>query len=117
MYYMKRASSLQREDATKIRSFLTHTLADFCFYPRCGDTLSYDVNAIQQETLREKTFANVKVLWLFTNVSPGNLGGDILWWHKQPICKSFLHENRIFYHITKVFSLKSFPLYGMMSLQ
>ena len=34
MYYLKRASTMQREDAIKIRSFLTHTLADFCFYER-----------------------------------------------------------------------------------
>ena len=33
-YYMKRASSLQHEEALKIRSFLTHTLADLCYYQR-----------------------------------------------------------------------------------
>ena len=34
MYYLKRASSMQREDAVKIRSFLTQTLADFCYYEK-----------------------------------------------------------------------------------
>ena len=30
------------------------------------------------------------------------------------ICKSFLHENFIFHQFAKVFSLKSFPLYGIL---
>jgi paired amphipathic helix protein Sin3a len=34
MYYLKRASSMQRDDAVKIRSFLTQTLADFCYYDK-----------------------------------------------------------------------------------
>lgn len=34
MYYMKRASSLTKEEATKIKGFLTHTLSEFCYYPR-----------------------------------------------------------------------------------
>ncbi|KAL5469519.1 hypothetical protein EMCRGX_G030782 [Ephydatia muelleri] len=33
MYYIKRASSVPRDEALKIRSFLTHTLADLFFYP------------------------------------------------------------------------------------
>ena len=35
-------------------------------------------------------------------------------WHEGSICKSFLHKNRFFFfcQFTKVFSLKSFQLYG-----
>ena len=36
--------------------------------------------------------------------------------HKQAICESFLHVNRIFHQFAKVFSLKSFPLYGILLL-
>ena len=45
--------------------------------------------------------------------SPRNLG---VWYplglQKRAICESFLHENHIFHQSAKVFSLKSFPLYG-----
>ena len=46
--------------------------------------------------------------------SPWNLGA----WHplaqqKWAICKSFLRKNRIFHQFVKVFSLESFPLYGI----
>ena len=34
MYYMKRASSLSKEESMKIKGFLTQTLADFCYYPK-----------------------------------------------------------------------------------
>ena len=34
-------------------------------------------------------------------------------WHKRAIRKSFLRENRIFHQSAKVFSLESFPLYGI----
>ncbi len=37
MYYLKRASSVQKDEAVKIRSFLTQTLAQFFFYPRLVD--------------------------------------------------------------------------------
>ena len=45
--------------------------------------------------LREKTFANFTVLWLFAKVSPQNFGG--IWhafaWQKGAIHESFLHKN------------------------
>ena len=34
-------------------------------------------------------------------------------WQKQAICERFLSENRIFHQFVKVFSIKSFPLYGI----
>ena len=33
MYYMKRASSLTKEEAMKVKGFLTHSLSAFCYYP------------------------------------------------------------------------------------
>ena len=35
MYYMKKASSLSREEAVKIKFFLVQTLPDFCYHSRC----------------------------------------------------------------------------------
>ena len=32
---------------------------------------------------------------------------------QQAFHESFLHENRLFHQFTKVFSLESFPLYGI----
>ena len=34
MYHAKIASTLNRIDALKIRSFLSHTLPDLCYYPK-----------------------------------------------------------------------------------
>ncbi|XP_019864517.1 PREDICTED: paired amphipathic helix protein Sin3a [Amphimedon queenslandica] len=46
MYYMKRASSLTKEEATKVKVFLTRTLSAFCYYPdiqlTSEDDLSFD---------------------------------------------------------------------------
>ena len=47
--------------------------------------------------LREKTFANFAVLWLYVKVFSARFGAWCpLALHKQPIRKSFLHENHIF---------------------
>ena len=47
--------------------------------------------------------------------SPQNLGvWHPLAWHKQAIHESFLCENHIFHQFAKVFSLESFPLYGIL---
>lgn len=34
VYYMKRTTSLSKEDSDKIKLFLTHTLSDFLYFPR-----------------------------------------------------------------------------------
>ena len=34
MYYMKKASSLSRDESVKIKYFMIHTLADFCYHHR-----------------------------------------------------------------------------------
>ena len=41
MYYTKRASSLQHNDALKIKSFLTHTLSSLLYYPRYNTMYMY----------------------------------------------------------------------------
>ena len=62
---------------------------------------------------REKTYTNFVVLWLFVEVLSANLGAwCLLAQHKRAIQE--LQENRIFHQFTKVFSLKSFPLYSML---
>jgi len=62
---------------------------------------------------RKKTFVNFAVLWLFAKVFSVKFGGVApLALQKWAIRKSFLHENWIYHQFTKVFSLKSFPLYG-----
>ena len=70
--------------------------------------------------LREKTFANFEVLWLFAKVFFCKLWRrgifwwhSIFWWQKWAILESFLCESRTFYHFAKVFSLESFPLSGI----
>lgn len=40
-------------------------------------------------------------------------GCGIFWQHKQAVCDSFLHRNRIFHQFVKVFFLKNFPLSGI----
>ena len=63
---------------------------------------------------REKTFANFAVLWLFAKVFFAKFGGVApLVLQKRAIHESFLRENRIFHQFAKVFSLESFPLYGI----
>jgi len=59
--------------------------------------------------LREKTFANFAVLWLFVKVSPRNLEvGCPLAWEKRAIHESFLRENPILHQFAKVLPQK-FP--------
>ena len=63
---------------------------------------------------REKTFADFAVLWLFAKVFSAKFGGMAsVVQHRWAICESLLYENHIFHQFTKVFSLESFPLYGM----
>ena len=67
--------------------------------------------------LREKTFANFTVLWLFAKVFSAKFGGMAsLAWHKRAIHESFPRKNRTFHQFMKVFSLESFPLYGKLNL-
>ena len=68
--------------------------------------------------LREKTFADLVVLWLFLKVfSTENLGTWCpLVQQKRAIRKSFLRENRIFHQFTKDFSLESFLPYSTMCM-
>ena len=66
--------------------------------------------------LREKTFVNFVPLWLFAKVFSAKFGGMAsLARHKRVIRGTFLRGNRIFHQFAKVFSLESFPLYGMQS--
>ena len=66
---------------------------------------------------REKTFTNFTVLWLFAKVFSAKFGArHPLAQQNQAIGKSFLCENQIFHQFTKVFSLESFPLYGILYL-
>lgn len=46
MYYMKRASSLSKEESMKIKGFLTQTLADFCYYPKYVYILLFIIQVI-----------------------------------------------------------------------
>ena len=80
-----------------------------------------------RKLLREKTFANFAVLWPFMKVFSVKFGNMASFGAAQasnlrkfspqklyflPICESFLCKNYIFYQFAKVFSLKSFLLYG-----
>ena len=85
--------------------FSIHTIADLAtrIYKFC--TLYH----ISGKLLREKTFADFRVLWLFAKVFSTKFGGMLsLVWHKQAI-----RENCIFHQFAKVFSLESFQLYGI----
>ena len=71
-----------------------------------------------RKLLREKTFMNFTVLWLYMKVSSAKFGvWHPLAWQKRAICKSFLCENCIFHQFAKVFFLESFPLYGIFLLR
>ena len=62
--------------------------------------------------LREKTFANFVVLWLFTKVFSGKFGGVASFcMAKESNLRKFF---RIFNQFAKVFSLESFPLYSIL---
>ena len=63
---------------------------------------------------REKTFVNFAVLWLYVKVFSTKFGAWCpLGLQKRAICESFLRKNHIFHQFVKVFSLESFPLYGI----
>ena len=65
---------------------------------------------VQWETFKGANFA---VLWLFVKVFFMKFGAwHSLARHKRAVRESFLCENRLFHQSTKVFSLKSFPLYS-----
>lgn len=81
-YYIKRASSVPREEALKIRSFLTHTLADLLFYPHVevsseddlspeSDLGDMEVDETNPESLDHKPpTKNGEVKFLVPNVPP-----------------------------------------------
>ena len=55
---------------------------------------------------------NLTVLWLYTKVFSAKFGAWCpLVWQKRAICKSFLHENRIFYQLQKFPPLKVCQVY------
>ena len=58
---------------------------------------------------REKTFTNFAVLWLFVKVFSMKLGAWDSWRGTSE------QSDRIFHQSAKVFSLESFPLYGISS--
>ena len=69
------------------------TAQKYCYAPYSG------------KLSREKTFANFTILWKF---------GGILWCNKsERFAKVFSAKIVFFHQFTKVFSLKSFPLYDI----
>ena len=58
---------------------------------------------------REKTFVNFVVLWLFVKFFSEKFGGVT----PLALQKRAIRKNRIFHQSVKVFSLKSFPPYGI----
>ena len=67
--------------------------------------------------LREKTFTNFAVLWLFAKVFPVKFGGLVsLGAAQMGIPQKFLCKNCIFHQFVKVFSLESFPLYSIVTI-
>ena len=59
--------------------------------------------------LREKTFANFAVLWLFTQVFSAKFGGVVSFGvSKRRIHESFLHDNHIFSPICRSFLLSCY---------
>jgi paired amphipathic helix protein Sin3a len=73
---MKRASSLSKEEATKIKGFLTHTLAEFFYYPKVElnseDDLSGDSDSDQMETSQDNKDSAVTDM---ETTAPSNGGG------------------------------------------
>ena len=65
-----------------------------------------------------KTFVNFVVLWLFAKVFSAKFGGVAYFGVAKAsnLRKKFLSENCIFLPIREIFSLESFPLYGMLYL-
>ena len=80
-------------------------------HPECknwGNSILYS-----GKLLREKTFANFAVLWLFTKVFSVKFGVVVSFVrHKQAGCESFFSTKIVFF-TNSVFSLESFPLYGI----
>ena len=65
---------------------------------------------------REKPFVNFIILWLVAKVFSAKFGGMASVGVPKligAIRESFLHENCIYHQFVKVFSLESFPLYGI----
>ena len=61
----------------------------------------------------KKTFANFKVLWLFTNIFLVKFGAAVSFGStSEQSVEVFSAKNVIFHQFTKVFYLESFPLYG-----
>ena len=65
--------------------------------------------------MREKTFTNFAVLWLFVKVFFHKVWGRGILWHgkSKQSGKVFSVKFIFFYQFAKVFSLKSSPLYGI----
>ena len=63
---------------------------------------------------RGRKLSQISRFWSYLwNLSQQNWGHGVFWQqHQWTIHESFLHENLIFHQFTKVFSLKSFLLYG-----
>ena len=80
-------------------------------------TQSRHIIPYSRKLLREETFANFAVLWLFVKVISTKFGAwHPLARHRQAIHESFLCENHIFHQFANVFFLESFPLYGIISI-
>ena len=102
-YHMKTSNFGSLPTTLQCTSSLTQT--HLCHLSSSPPQLQYS-----GKLSREKTFA---VLWLFTKVFLMKFRGIVSF--GAAICKSFLHENRIFHQFVKVFFLKSFPLYDIIS--
>ena len=97
---------MQRCVAVMLRG---HTLQNDKLAKKNKNSLGTKLVPYSGKHLREKTFANFMVLCLFAKVFSAKFG-CVASFGKE----SFLHKNRIFHHFAKVFSFKSFPLYGIL---
>ena len=80
----------------------------------CGQNMSRETIPYSGKLSREKTFMNFVVLCLFTKVFSAKIDSHTHtnWW-RQAIHESFLREFLVLQQFVKVFSLKSFSLYGI----
>ena len=61
-------------------------------------------NLLREKTLRDKTFANCEVLWLFIKVFSTKFGGMASFGGISEYFAKAFHQNLIFHQFTKAFS-------------
>ena len=85
---------------------LLHSFINYCIVGNVSGR-----NLLREKTLRDKTFVNCEVLWLFIKVFSTKFGGMASFGGISEHFATAFRENLIFHQFAKAFSLDSFPLY------